>query len=169
MMRPHSRKPSISILAMAAFAALSLVRAFAQSDAGPFEHLVGTWAGSGTIAMSNGTSERIRCRAKYSVSPSGLILHQLLRCASDSYTFNVRSDLVYQDSGVKGTWNEETRRVSGSVSGRVSDGKIAMTVAGTGFTATYVLAMRSDQQSVTIKPDGGDISAISVELRRAQG
>jgi len=40
----------------------------AQSDdEGPFDILSGSWSGTGTIALSSGTKERIRCKAEYRV------------------------------------------------------------------------------------------------------
>ena len=63
--------------------------AMAQS-ASPFTNFAGSWSGSGTIAMNDGHSERIRCKAEYEVTPSGIIMHQNLRCASDSYKFDVK-------------------------------------------------------------------------------
>src|SRR5260221_12929370 len=58
-----------------------LVAAFApvrhaQRAVGPFAGLTGAWNGSGRIEMQSGTSERIRCRARYSVSQAGEVLCQ---------------------------------------------------------------------------------------------
>src|ERR1700744_1237291 len=61
----------------------------AQPAKGPFARLAGSWSGSGTIAASNGSRERIRCVATYAVGGGGHALAQNLRCASDSYKFFV--------------------------------------------------------------------------------
>jgi len=49
-----------------------------------------------------GRTERLRCRATYRVDGSGTGLQQSLRCASDSYKFDLSSDLVTQGSRISG-------------------------------------------------------------------
>ena len=91
----HRSLISRTSLALAAGVAF-LVAAFppvshAQRVVSPFAGLAGAWNGSGRIEMQNGNGERIRCRARYSVSQVGEVLVQELRCASDSYKFDVNS------------------------------------------------------------------------------
>ena len=74
---------------------LSLSASYAQS--GPFAGFNGAWSGNGTVALSDGTTERIRCKADYKVDGSGLGLKQNLRCASDSYKFDLTSNVTSQD------------------------------------------------------------------------
>ena len=136
--------------------------------AGPFEGLSGSWSGTGTISVSGSPSERIRCRASYSVTPSGEALHQELRCASDSYKFEVNSNLVAASGGsLSGTWTETTRQATGSVSGRVAPGSIETSVNGPGFSATLSVATSGDKQKVAIRPSGTDIKAVEIEMRRS--
>src|SRR5262249_35026074 len=66
----------------AAFALLACTSA--KADPGPFSGFAGSWSGTGTIKVANGSNERIRCRVNYSVKNSGNALSQTLRCASDS-------------------------------------------------------------------------------------
>ena len=56
--------------------------ALAQSP--PFAGLAGSWTGSGSISLSDGSKERLRCRATYQVSAADARLQQSLCCASDS-------------------------------------------------------------------------------------
>lgn len=141
--------------------------AHAQVNEGPFKGLSGAWSGTGTIAVSNGSNERIRCRASYSVTPSGETLHQDLRCASDSYKFQVNSNVVSDPSGdLSGTWTETTRQVTGAVSGRVTPGSIATSVKGPAFSATLAVQTKGDSQAVTIKPEGQDITLIKIDMKR---
>ena len=63
-------------------------------DASPFAGLAGKWSGDGSIALTNGTTERLRCDANYVVSGGGDNLDLTLRCASDSYNFDLRISLV---------------------------------------------------------------------------
>ena len=105
-------------------AALStpLERTWAQStqplSTQPFAGLSGKWVGEGSIALSNGTTERMRCDATYVVSGGGEILDQSLRCESDSYKFDLRVNLSDKNGEVLGSWQEIGRSITGGISGR---------------------------------------------------
>lgn len=75
--------------------------ASAQSPA--FVGLGGAWSGTGTISLSDGAKERIRCKASYVVGRGDARLQQSLRCASDSYRFDLTSDLVSQQGQIAGS------------------------------------------------------------------
>jgi hypothetical protein len=139
--------------------------ASAQSGA-PFSGLSGSWSGGGTIAMGDGHSEKIRCKATYEVTPSGIILHQELRCASDSYKFEVRSSLQATDGDLTGTWTETTRQVTGDVTGSIRGDQISTFVKGTGFSARLGVTTRGNAQSVSIRPEGTDVQSVLIELKR---
>ncbi|WP_245504401.1 hypothetical protein [Lichenihabitans psoromatis] len=135
---------------------------------GPFGGLSGQWSGTGTIAVSNGSNERIRCRSSYSVTPSGEALHQELRCASDSYKFEVTSNVLADANGaLSGTWTENTRQVTGAVTGRVTPGQIQTSVNGSAFSATLLVSTKGGKQAVSIHPQGTDIKSIDIEMRRS--
>jgi hypothetical protein len=149
--------------------AVLFASSFATAQTGPFANLEGAWAGDGTISTNSGRSERIRCRAKYFVSPSGQDLDQQLRCASDSYRFDVNSGLVRQANGeIAGTWTETTRNATGQVSARDEGDVIVAKVTGASFTADMTVTTQGDGQTVQITPNGGgsDIKSVSVDLRR---
>src|SRR5437879_2965827 len=67
---------------------LSVSASHAQAS-GPFAGFDGSWSGTGTVALSNGTTEHIRCKADYKVNATCLGLKQNLHCASDSYNFDL--------------------------------------------------------------------------------
>jgi hypothetical protein len=136
-----------------------------RADSG-FGQFVGSWVGAGTISTTNG-SERIRCRVNYSLAGANA-LHQDLRCASDSYNFQVSSNIVNQGGTLSGTWSEITRQVSGNVSGRMGGGAIQVAVSGPGFSAGLSIETSGNRQSVTIRPSGGDIRDVSVSLMRSR-
>src|SRR5260370_15711997 len=116
---------------VAAFAPVS----HAQRAVGPFAGLAGAWNGSGRVEMQSGTIERIRCRARYSVSQAGDVLVQDLRCASDSYNVDVTTTSQSDGGSLSGTWTELTRNVTGTLSGRASGGSIQARVTALGFSA----------------------------------
>jgi hypothetical protein len=116
--------------------------------------------------MQSGTSERIRCRARYSVSQAGEVLLQELRCASDSYQIDVSSTAQSDGESLSGTWTEQTRNVTGSLSGRASRGSIQARVTALGFSADLTVRTAGNPQSVTITPEGNDVRSVAVTMKR---
>jgi hypothetical protein len=166
-MHSLSVKPLGRALAMAAFAlALPLFASSSYAQSGPFAPLAGTWSGEGTITTSNGGSERIRCRARYAVGEGGRAFQQALTCASDSYKFEISSNVVAEGTGVTGTWSEATRGVSGNLSGRISGPNISARVDGSGFSAGVAVNTRGRSQSVNIQPHGTDVTDVTVSLHK---
>jgi hypothetical protein len=134
---------------------------------GPFLGLSGHWSGASTVTMTNGVTERIRCKATYSVNATGKAVQQTLRCASDSYRVEISSNVISEGGSLSGSWAEATRGVSGNISGRTGAAEIVANVAGAGFTAHLDLRTQGDRQSVTIRPQGGtDVTAVSIALRK---
>ncbi len=159
----HHKSFAFAVLALAA---ISLQVSEADA-AGPFARFAGRWRGDGKISMSDGTKETIRCRVIYSVSNAGTTLTQNLTCASQSYKFDVSSQVQAQGQQLSGTWTETSRNVTGSVSGRVTDGTILATVTGATFSAGLSLAVRGGSQYVRIQPQGTtDVVDVTVTLRR---
>jgi hypothetical protein len=70
-----SLKPSASLLKKAVLASgvllISAQGHAAPGSDGPFLGLSGSWSGAGTITMTNGATERIRCKATYAVNATG--------------------------------------------------------------------------------------------------
>jgi hypothetical protein len=134
---------------------------------GPFLGLSGYWSGAGTVTMMNGATERIRCKATYAVNATGKTVQQTLRCASDSYRFEISSNVISNGGSLSGSWAEATHGVSGNISGRASGAEIVANVAGPGFTAQLDVRTQGERQSVTIRPQGGtDVTAVSIALRK---
>lgn len=117
-----------SNLTMAGILALSIVASSpsnSQAQTAPFTGMAGSWSGSGTISMSDGSRERIRCRANYSVGSGGAALQQQLRCASDSYRFDLSSDLVSEGNSASAQGRADVRRIETSTSFRQQFGQPA--------------------------------------------
>jgi hypothetical protein len=139
---------------------------FAQQT-GPFSGLAGHWSGGGAITLSDGSTERIHCRATYAVAATGAALNQTLSCASASYNLHVTANVVSNGGGVSGSWSEATHSVSGSISGRANSSDIQAYVSGAGFVASIGIRTHGGGQSVTIRPQSGtDVRAVSVSLRK---
>ena len=112
-LKSHSK----SAIVAAGLLALAALPSTVEAATGPFAALSGSWSGGGTITMSSGAKERIRCRARYNVGGAGSNLDLTLRCASDSYNFELQSNASYSNGAVSGTWSETTRGVGGSIAG----------------------------------------------------
>jgi hypothetical protein len=144
----------------------SSAQAQGSAGPGPFADLPGTWSGSGTVTLSNGRTERLRCQASYQLASGGSNLHQDLRCTSDSYNFNIRTSVEHQGGSISGSWLEVSRNASGRISGQASRGQIQATVQGPGFAAGFAMGTRGNQQSVSIRSQGTELSQVSITLRR---
>lgn len=152
-------------------AGLTLVLLSACSRAGwaaatPFTLMVGTWSGEGTITMSSGTQERLRCRAQYGVDRAGSDLQLNLRCASQSYNFDLSGQAQYRDGLISGSWSEATRNAVGTISGRADGNHIQAAARGNNFSANLSLMTRGRQQTVAIQPQGTDVTGVSIALNR---
>jgi hypothetical protein len=155
----------------AAAAAFVLVGSAAYSEkVNPFAKFGGNWTGSGLIYLSNGNKEKIRCRAGF--TPADLMnlvsLKLELRCAGDSYNFEIRSELNYASGAVTGTWTEMSRGINGQVTGTVNDEKINAVAESQTFQATIELISQSEsKQQVRITSPGSEMTDVLIGLNRA--
>jgi hypothetical protein len=136
---------------------------YAQSAA--FAGMAGNWSGAGTVTLDDGSTERIRCRASYAVRADGNGLNQSLTCASDSYKFNLSSNVLAEGGSLSGTWTESSRNVSGNLEGRGSNGNFQVVASAPGFTANLTLTTHGNRQSVVIKSDS-TIRTASISMSR---
>ena len=98
--------------------ALGPVAQRTAAASGPFADFVGSWSGTGTISLANGSSERIRCQAAYAPGAAAAIAVQgyhLLKPGS-------RFEIVWQDGSARPRavtsprWKELTRLASSAAS-----------------------------------------------------
>lgn len=165
LMSTLSRSVPILVVLSGAIVLLPPLECARAQSAQPFDGLSGKWAGDGSIALTNGTTERLRCDATYAVSGGGENLDQTLRCASDSYKFDLRIALSDKDGAILGNWNEVSKNVSGGISGRDSKGLIQVTARGQTFTAAVTVTTHGSEQSVKIRAQSGDLSQVTITLR----
>ncbi len=136
-----------------------------NAQSGPFAGFDGSWAGNGTVSLSDGTNENIRCRATYKVDGTGLVLQQTLRCASDSYKFDLSSNVTSSGDRISGHWSEASRNINGDLQGTAGGGKIDVFVEAAGFAASLTLTTRGNKQSVQISSKG-DIRGVSITMTK---
>ena len=144
-------------------ASVSGSASYAQS--GPFAGMAGSWSGGGTVTLDDGSAERIRCRASYAVGAGGNGLNLSLVCASDSYRFDLRGNVVAEGGALSGTWSESSRGISGALQGRGANGNFQVVASAGGFNANLSLTTRGNRQSVVIRAESQFRSA-SISLSR---
>jgi hypothetical protein len=145
-------------------AALMLSASAGHAQAGgPFAGFDGAWAGNGTVALSDGTTERIRCKADYKVNGNGLGLKQSLHCASDSYKFDLSSDVTSQGDRISGSWSEASRNIFGNLQGTAGGGQIEVFVEASGFAANLTLRTNGNRQTVQISSKG-EIRGVNITM-----
>jgi hypothetical protein len=154
------------ILALVALLAVSLFGSASYAQSGPFAGMAGNWSGGGTVTLDDGSTERIRCRATYAVGEGGNGLNQTLTCASDSYRFNLASNVVSQGGTLSGTWSESSRGVQGTLEGRGGSGNFQVVATAPGFSANISLTTRGNRQSVSIRSES-TFRAASISLSRS--
>ena len=142
-------------VAAAALALAGAVPAQAQS-AGPFGAFAGNFHGGGSVVGADGRRERISCRARAGVGEGGRAMSQTIVCASDTYRLSINSNVRADGGAVSGSWSESTRGVSGTISGRVSDGRFSGRVDGGVFAASIALRASGRGLSMTLASSGGD-------------
>jgi hypothetical protein len=151
------------IKAAAVGAALMLSMSVSHAQSSPFAGFNGSWSGTGTVSLSDGTTEHIRCKADYKVNGSGLNLKQSLHCASDSYKFDLSSDVTSQGDRISGNWSEASRNVFGNLQGTAGGGQIDVFVEASGFAANLTLRTSGNRQTVQISSKG-DIRGVNITL-----
>jgi len=155
---------------IAALALSSSLLVFYTSHAmaadGPLAHFAGNYTGNGKITVKDGTSERIRCRSSNTATGNGLNLS--MRCASDSYKFDLGSELTASGNEISGSWNETTRGVTGSVSGKINGGTIQATANAVGVIAGIAIHSSANALSVSIRSPGSEVSEVSVSMARGR-
>jgi hypothetical protein len=146
-------------------AALMLSVSAGHAQSGPFAGFDGSWSGTGTVSLSDGTTEHLRCKAAYKVNAGGLGLKQNLECASDSYKFDLTSDVTSQGDRISGNWSEASRKIFGSLQGTAGGGQIDVFVEASGFAANLTLRTNGTKQVVQISSKG-EIRGVNITMNK---
>jgi hypothetical protein len=133
----------------------------------PFAGFDGSWSGSGDVELTNGKSEKINCRASYKVGTNSQTLQQSLLCASESYKFDLRANVISEGNNLTGTWVEASRKLKGNLEGRATRGRILIFVLGaSGSEAKLILTNSGDKQSIAIQNADSNVASFSATLTR---
>jgi hypothetical protein len=154
------------IFALATLLVAGVSSSASHAQSAPFAGLAGYWSGAGSVTLDDGSSEKIRCRATYAVSGNGTGLNQTLTCASDSYKFDLKTNVVAEQGSISGSWSESSRGINGNLSGRANNGNFQVIATAAGFTANITLTTHGNKQSVVIRPDS-QFKGASISLTRS--
>jgi len=108
----------------------------------------------------------MRCRAEDSEVNGGAAVNQAIVCASESFKFDIRSHVEASGESAKGYWSEVSRNVSGSLTGRIAENQFEGQISSLTFSAAISLTSNGRTQTVSIRPSGGDVTDVRIELRR---
>jgi hypothetical protein len=163
--------PFLSASRLKALLALALAVTLAASESAavtsnPFRNFIGQWSGKGQVIGSDGHRESMRCRAEYSGAKDGAAVNQAIVCASESFKFDIRSHVEASGESVTGYWTETSRNVSGSLTGRIAENQFEGKISSVAFTASMSLTSNGRTQAVSIRPSGGDVADVRLELQR---
>jgi hypothetical protein len=155
----------MTMLARLTAATLPMVLFSWAALAEPMTDLPGYWSGNGSISLSNGKTERVKCNVLYKVE--GGQIRQTMRCASADYSINSLADLRLAKSGaVSGTWEERTYAAKGDVSGKLAGDNFSLSIQGANFSASMHVTLASCKQSLNITPQGLDVTKVSISLAK---
>ena len=153
---------AITAAAVGAALMLSVSAGQAQSS-GPFAGFDGAWSGTGTVALSDGSTEHIRCKADYKVNGTGhgpeagpALRQRQLQVRPDQ-----RRHL--QGDRISGNWSEASRNIFGNLQGTAGGGQIEVFVEANGFAANLTLRTNGNKQTVQISSKG-EIRGVNITM-----
>jgi hypothetical protein len=130
------------------------------------DNLAGTWSGAGSMKLSEGPSERIRCKAIYVVKKPEKSMSFELRCASEAYKMRLSAEIEQDGSAISGNWFESEYHQGGKISGTSSEGIIEARIEGNTVAAFVTIRTKANHQSFALEAPGAWASEVSVELDR---
>lgn len=154
------------VLSAAVLLSLVLVPARVVADPGPFSGLIGAWRGAGELRLDSGQSEKLRCQAYYTQREAAHTLGLAIRCASPSYTIELRSQLTASGSVIQGTWEERTFNAAGDVTGEATANVMKLAIKGGGFTGNMSVQTNGSQQSVVVDTSGNALKGVTIRLTK---
>lgn len=150
---------------IAAFVLFAVQFDAAVAQTSPFKDMGGSWRGAGSLTLTNGKKERLRCRAYYTPRANGSRMGMALRCASPSIRLELRSQLTFRNGLVSGSWNETTYNTEGSIRGRATRNRLNLRISGSVSGALRV-SITGNRQNVSFNTTGGQLRGVNISLSR---
>jgi hypothetical protein len=143
-----------------------LLLAASASAASPIDDMAGYWSGAGSVLLSNGKTEKVKCSVVYKIADGGTQIKQSMRCASADYSINAAADLKVKGAQVTGSWEERTYSAAGEVSGKYTGTAFTLAIKGGTFSASMNVSLSNCKQQINIAPQGIDVNRISIGLAK---
>jgi hypothetical protein len=145
---------------------IALLPSESLAQTGPFGGLAGAWSGNGKILVKDGGNENIRCRATYTISSTGSGLGQVLSCASDSYRFDLTTNVTAAGSTLSGNWSETSRKMNGTLTGKINGDKIDALVEANGYSGSLTVHTSGNRQTIALRSQSTDLRGVDITLTR---
>jgi hypothetical protein len=146
--------------------AAAAAAATAAPKTAPFAELNGAWTGAGQIRLEGGKTERVTCKAYYTPKDAGAAIGIALKCASTSYSIDLRSNLESINGRVTGSWEERTFNATGNVTGRATNGNVSVAISGGGLSGSMSVSFGGTSQQVSITTSGTALKGVSISLSK---
>jgi len=134
--------------------------------ADPIDDLSGYWSGAGSVTLTSGNTERVKCQVFYKASEGNTQIRQTMRCASTDYAINALAELRVRGGQVTGSWAEKTYSAKGEVTGRYTGEGFVLSIQGASFTAAMNVTLSNCRQSINISPKGLEVTKVSIGLAK---
>lgn len=108
----------------------------------------GNWSGSARGTTQSGKAEHFKCHAYNTLTGGALRL--VIRCANASSGLHIRALIRSQGNSIRGTWEERTYNVSGSVRGSRANNTISARIEGGGYSAHVGIVRNGGTLEVSI-------------------
>jgi hypothetical protein len=151
------------MLALACAAAGVLVASEPAAANPTFAPLLGSWGGTGTYKLQDGTSEKLKCDAYYTGTGSQLGI--AVRCQGATNKIEMRCKLSANGTSLSGNWEERTYNAEGAVNGTLSETKLTFSITG-GVSGSMTINYDQSKQSVAIATQGIPLKSVNVSLSR---
>ena len=100
--------------------------------------IAGTWSGGGTVTLSSGNIEKVRCRASFSPSGNGASMSALCANATTKVTQTAELTRVSPTRYV-GEFHNPEFNISGSIRVSLSGNSLTALMAGAGGSASFTM------------------------------
>lgn len=164
----QTNTPMAAAMVLLAALATSTPAIYTPLQAAPktIDQLAGRWSGWGSVKMSNGATEQVKCVSTFFVENAGKAVRQNLRCASSSYKIDVRANLNVSGTSISGTWEERNHSNSGSVSGTLSGTTFRLAISGPVLNAAMTMASSPCKLNINIAPRNFNVERIAIGLSK---
>ncbi len=152
---------SAAVFALAASAAPTV------SSASSFNALNGAWSGSGSVRLTDGSTQRIRCRGYYTARSGGSGLGMAINCSnSASFKIHMRANLSNSGGRITGSWEEREFNQTGNVSGTSSGSGFSLTFSGA-LSGSMAVTLSGSRQTVKISTGGPGFTAVNMQFSKS--